>query len=116
MGLLMSEIEEPIKFACTGCGACCKRVGQALEVMRGLGFPYNVNDDGACEMLDENNQCKVYDNRPEACNIEAMYQRYHSKVNNRKKIFFEEATICNTFVKMDGLDNKYLIDTKQYER
>jgi len=60
----MQEVGE-IKFNCTGCGCCCSRVGKAMDNMKRLGFPYNAKEDGSCEMLDENKQCKVYENRPD---------------------------------------------------
>ena len=86
-----------------------------MDAMRNLGFPYDAKEDGSCVMLDENNKCKVYDKRPDACNVDKMYDRFHSNVKTKKEIYLLEATICNSFVEQDGIDNKYLIDLKQYQ-
>ena len=45
-----------IKFNCSSCGSCCRRVGDVLDTMKNLGFPYNANDKGHCEMLAEDNK------------------------------------------------------------
>lgn len=105
-----------LKFNCSGCGACCRRVGGAIETMQKLGFPYGVKENGECEQLDENNKCKVYDNRPAACSVEKMYQTFHEPLGKtRSEIFRMESTICNTFMIQDGIDEKYLIDLTQYK-
>ena len=107
--------DEDTKFDCTGCGACCRRVGDALEQLNEYDFPYKTKEDGSCEMLDENNKCKVYNNRPEVCSVEAMFKKLHSDtLKTRKEIFLQEAEICNSFIEEDGLDEKYYIDLKQY--
>lgn len=108
--------DEEIKFACSGCGSCCRRVGPAMEQMKELGFPYEAKEDGSCEMLDESNNCKVYENRPEVCNVESMYKRFHQPMlKTRKATFLEEAKICNTFMAEDGVSEEYYIDLKQYQ-
>ncbi len=104
-----------LKFNCSGCGSCCRRVGGAIEIMKNLGFPYEAKEDGSCTMLSEDGKCKVYDNRPEACNIEAMYKRFHEPLGKKRSdIFRMEAEICNTFMKADGVDEKFRLDPTQY--
>ncbi len=106
-----------LKFDCTGCGSCCRRVGDNLAAHQKAGFPYGVKEDGrTCEKLEEDNKCTVYENRPEMCSVEAMYYKVHSKSGKTKKsVFLMEATICNSFIKEDGLDEKFLIDLTQYQ-
>lgn len=109
-------MEEKIKFACSGCGSCCSRVGEALSHLRPLGFPYNANEDGSCEMLTEDKKCSVYENRPLVCRIDRMYNKYHKKTGkSRKEMYREEAIICNKFQEKDGIDKSFRIDLKQYE-
>lgn len=105
-----------LKFQCSGCGSCCRRVGSAIENMKDLGFPYEAKEDGSCEMLDENNQCKVYENRPDVCSVEKMYKILHEPLGKkREEIFRMESEICHKFIEEDGLDEKYKIDLTHYQ-
>ena len=82
-----------LDFKCNGCGACCKFVGHIVQQVRehkarGLelpdpyrrfeAFPYEFLGNGTCTMLDEDNKCKVYDERPEVCNVQFMYDVYYN--------------------------------------
>ncbi len=104
-------------FGCTSCSACCRRVGDHLATLRHMGFPYEVKADGkTCEKLNDQGLCDVYENRPDVCSVEKMYELVHSKSGKTKKaVFLLEASFCNQFIKEDGLDEKYLVNTKQYE-
>ena len=112
-----------MSFPCTGCGLCCKTVGQWVTqarelVSRGLidtgpiieaaEFPYTFNDDGSCEML-ENNKCKVYDNRPNVCSIEKTWQRHHSTDITLEEYYRKAASSCNNLITQAGIDKKFLV-------
>ena len=100
-----------VRFQCSGCGECCKRVGNLSEDdKKRLDFPYNAKEDGSCEKLGEDNKCMVYDNRPSICSVEKTYEKYH-KPKGRKRIdvFIEENKICNQMIKQAKLDEKYLL-------
>lgn len=57
-------------FPCTKCGACCKLVSRS-ELTSFLD-----RGDGICKFLDlSNNNCLIYDNRPEICNIRLQYEK-----------------------------------------
>jgi Fe-S-cluster containining protein len=85
------------------CGCCCKRVGIFKET--GIYFPYDVDENGVCEML-ENNKCKVYDNRPLLCNIEKLANV--AKID--KYIFFKEnIKVCNKMMDEDNMPLEYRI-------
>jgi len=56
-------------FECEKCGLCCKRADKFVEAFGRENFPYETKADGSCEMLDENNLCKVYKDRPIICNL-----------------------------------------------
>ena len=107
--------EENIKFACSGCGLCCKNIGKVPEIAREHGFTYDLKEDGSCEMLDESNQCKVYNTRPDICRVDRMYEILHKPLlKTRKEIYLQEAQICNTFIRDKNLDEKFLINLNQY--
>jgi len=106
-----------LKFDCTGCGSCCRRVGEYLGELQKRGFPYKAKEDGrTCEMLGDDNKCAVYKNRPDVCNIESMFYKVHSRSGKSKKaVFLEEATLCNKFMDEDGVDKSLRVNLKQYE-
>lgn len=61
-------------FDCHRCGACCKLVNLSeygTDLDRG---------DGVCRHFDElNNICKIYETRPEICNVSVMYEKFYKK-------------------------------------
>ena len=82
-----------MKFQCDGCGLCCHKLKYIFEKkdifwFKKLieAFPYKYDDTGKCEMLDKNNKCKVYNNRPDLCNVEKMFKLQTTLVN--KKVWF----------------------------
>lgn len=115
-----------MNFACSGCGLCCRNVGEVIEIAKSYEgddpsineikkFPYEAKEDGSCEMLGEDGKCKVYETRPDICSVETMYSKHHAKETSKKRYFLKNAEICNSMIKENGLDSKYLIDTKQYK-
>jgi len=87
---ILGKVFSKKKFRCSGCGACCRRVGH----------------------LNEEGQCNVYDSRPDICRVDVMYKKKWSKTMTREEAYNLEAKYCNQFVKADRLDEKYLIDIK----
>lgn len=104
-----------MRFPCSGCGACCRRVDKAVEAMiklvdqHGLHedfkrFPYTWDEHGKCSMLDKDDRCKVYENRPLLCNVEALGDH----VGMARKDFFNMNIIaCNRLIEMDGLPGRF---------
>jgi uncharacterized protein len=93
------------KYPCIKCGLCCKRVDKAVENAKviGLSFPYNWDETGRCEMLGEDNLCKVYYDRPLMCNIDRLVQEFDVD----KKLFYNiNISSCN----------KLLLEDNQTER
>lgn len=110
-------------FPCTGCGGCCRRAGLAIEMAKKVpedqrtpiqqeqvDFPFGYDKTGRCEKLGDDNQCTVYEDRPNICDIFADWKRHYKpkgvKWNELKK---EVATICNIYVKQDRLPDKFLV-------
>jgi len=80
-----------------------------------MGFPYDVKENGECEML-KDGKCKVYNNRPEVCNVEKMYEKNWRHLGIEKKvIYLRESEICNAWIKEDKMDEKYLINLNSYK-
>lgn len=117
MTTLSNAINNLKSFPCSSCGVCCKRINKVVEnipkfskhyniEIKDLQFPYQYDINGKCEMLDKDNKCKVYSNRPNICNIDKFIEI--SKVN---KIDFYKENIksCNRLIEEDGLDSSYKI-------
>ena len=93
-------------FPCTSCGLCCKQIGLILtnktqlpELQQFLlsKFPYKALEDGSCEMLNSDNQCGVYNDRPLLCNAKLLSISMH--------IPYEViAQNCNDLMDKYGLD------------
>lgn len=82
-------------FNCTACGLCCKRVGKTVGMaqkslregnrsaimIEAAAFPYSYDEKGVCEMLGEDNQCKIYDRRPLICQVENFGKTFHPNLS-----------------------------------
>lgn len=55
-------------FECLKCGICCRNIDKIPELSE------FHNGDGVCIYLNRNNLCSIYENRPDICNVEKMYQ------------------------------------------
>jgi hypothetical protein len=96
-----------MSFPCTGCGSCCKRINEAVENIRIIDpnyrFPFNYSENGWCEMLDANNMCKVYDNRPELCNVDLMIEFLGLP---KEEAYTETIKICNQLMDEDNVEQE----------
>jgi Fe-S-cluster containining protein len=92
------------KFPCTQCGCCCRQMGKIIKM--GIEFPYEVDENGVCEMLTEENKCKVYDNRPDICNISKM--AYLLSVDE-DEFYKENINECNKMMDMTSISSNYRI-------
>ncbi len=99
-----------MKFPCTSCGLCCKKVGRLLasgidnqEVKE---FPYKALENGTCEMYIDN-KCSVYETRPNLCNVEYMGKKY--RADSYDEFIKENINACNSMILEDKLDEKFLI-------
>jgi hypothetical protein len=104
-------------FPCTKCGCCCKRVGKILSENkkyinysnRNFIFPYNVDKNGACEMLNSDNTCKVYNNRPLICNIDAVVKEFGFDKDHYYKLSIEA---CNKMMDEDNIPKEFRIKSQ----
>lgn len=70
-----------MSFSCDGCGLCCRhinRVPQLSAFDRG---------DGVCVNLNEEGLCSIYENRPEICNVDLMYEKYFHKLYSLEEYY-----------------------------
>lgn len=99
-----------IELPCAGCGQCCMKAGLivrsarkriaagekvAPELQEAANFPYDTLPTGRCSMLRDDMTCAVYETRPDICNVEKTWQKYHSAEMTREQYFGKTLTICN---------------------
>lgn len=63
------------KFNCIQCGLCCKNIDYIKELKE-----FDLGN-GTCKYLDlRTNKCKIYNKRPDICNIEKSYDSHYYKI------------------------------------
>lgn len=111
-------------YPCTGCGICCRRVGQWVEAARNLpqqyieqnpevkeiaNFPHAISSNGSCSQLNQDNTCKVYGTRPDICSIKKTWEKYHQNRFTEQQYYEMAAVVCNGMIEAEGLDEKYKV-------
>lgn len=99
-----------MKFPCTGCGCCCKRVGLVKQFLTEQEFPYNTNEIGYCEMLIDD-MCSVYNDRPDICDVNKMFLKSNLDIKEYYKLNIEQ---CNKFMDEDNIPLSFRINN--YEK
>lgn len=101
-----------MKFPCSACGCCCKRIKSVVEVLKlkdihsPLYFPYDWDSNGACSKLDSQNKCTVYKNRPLICNVEKLTEFLgYDKISFYK----ENISACNKMMDEDNIPLQFRI-------
>lgn len=96
-----------VKFGCTKCGACCKRIKKTVEDnnISKADFPYKFTSKGACTML-KDRKCTVYENRPLICNVDKFIEVFGLDKEHAYAVGIKE---CNELIRRYKLPDKYLI-------
>lgn len=55
------------------------------------------------------NECSIYNNRPEICRVEIMYEKKYKKTLSLHEFYRLNAKICNLLQKTNSIDTKYRI-------
>ncbi len=91
-------------FPCTMCGVCCQNISEIEELKE-----YDLGN-GVCKYYDEiSRECKIYDNRPDICNIEKMYESVYSKNYTKEKFYRLNAQVCNLLQEKFGIIEDYRV-------
>ena len=96
-----------MNFLCYTCGACC------LEAGGKFGLP--DRGDGACGNLGENNECLIYEDRPDICRVDKFYKNFEDLIT-KKQFYIENTKACHYLIDKHKLDDSYKINIKEYER
>ena len=87
---MSSKKEIAMKFPCDCCGLCCMNLNKS-SLYRDL-----HNGDGICRHFDKTTKkCKIYDSRPDKCNIDVSYQKYFSNEMTKEEFYSLNIASCN---------------------
>ncbi|MBO5265572.1 MAG: YkgJ family cysteine cluster protein [Ruminococcus sp.] len=77
-----------MKFECKKCGKCCRSISRT-----GLLKEFE-NENGECIHLTDDNRCDIYDNRPDICNVEKMYELHFHKFMTFEEYMKHNKDMC----------------------
>ena len=78
------------QFPCTRCGLCCRNV-RNHELYRHL----DRGDDVCRNLIETNNLCSIYQQRPPECQIDSMYDRFYSATMSQAAYYEINLKACN---------------------
>jgi len=73
-------------FNCEKCGACCRLVG--------------------CKELDEGNLCRVYEDRPDICRVDRMFELRHLTITREDYYKISKAACADLRRKVYGTETE----------
>ncbi len=92
-------------FPCSGCGLCCQNISNIQELKH-----YDLGN-GMCKYFDmSSNECMIYNNRPEICQIDKMYEIKYRTSYKKQEFYALNAQVCNTLQEKCNKDKKYRIN------
>ena len=98
-----------MSFPCSMCGLCCQNIGHIES------FKEYDRGDGICKYFDfDNNGCKIYENRPDICNIDRMYSKYfYKEYKTLSDFYIANANSCNFLQEKVNFDKSFRIFIKK---
>lgn len=91
------EAEDGVKpFPCSRCGICCRhidRVPQLAEFDTG---------NGRCRYLQDNNLCAIYEDRPDICRVDRMYDICFHEYMSREEYIRRNLEACAELQRLYG--------------
>lgn len=76
-------------FFCDKCGLCCRNIAQVPQLKE------LDNGQGVCRYLLPNNLCAIYENRPEICRVDVMYERYYKSKMTKTEFYKINMEVCD---------------------
>jgi Fe-S-cluster containining protein len=91
-------------FPCSGCGLCCKNITNIQELKK-----FDLGN-GVCKYFDHNrNECIIYDNRPDICRVDKMFDLVYHKNFTRERFYIENAKVCNILQEKYEMDKRFRV-------
>lgn len=89
-------------FPCNQCGLCCQNIG-GIEELKELD-----DGNGVCRYL-KDNLCSIYENRPEVCRVDVMYEKYYKHQMNWDAFVKGNAKVCQQLQRTYGLPEHMIL-------
>ena len=97
-----------VMFPCTACGLCCQNIS-GIEELKG----YDIGN-GVCRYFNsKEKKCTIYENRPEICSVDKMFEKLYYKEFTQKIFYQANAKVCNQLQEEYGLDKSYRINIEE---
>lgn len=91
-------------FPCTNCGLCCQNITTIDELK-----DFDLGN-GTCKYFNSiDNNCKIYDTRPNICRIDKMYTIKYKKNFTKNNFYIENAKVCNKLQEKYQLDKSFRV-------
>lgn len=80
-------------FDCSMCGECCRHIDLIPDLAE--------FDDGTgvCKYL-HGNLCSIYENRPDICNVDTMYDKVYHAQFSKEEFYKINQDACKEIIKM----------------
>lgn len=88
-----------MKFPCSQCGECCRHIDLIPELTS-----FNPGD-GVCVHL-HGNLCDIYEDRPEICRVDFIYDKYFSNQLSEEEFFALNLEGCKEIIQYNKIHNK----------
>lgn len=88
-----------IDIGCNQCGACCRNIPEQMFDLFDLP---RTDKKGVCGHLKEDNTCAIFENRPNICRSDRIYEDYFKKEGMSEKQFIQNSQqACDTLREME---------------
>lgn len=91
------ETPETLPFNCEKCGTCCRHIKGIKEC------EHLDRGDGVCKYYnEETKECKIYDFRPDICNVVKMYYKKYNKEMTWEEYVNKNKEGCKYLRELEG--------------
>lgn len=91
-------------FPCTSCGLCCQNISNIAELKS-----YDLGN-GTCKYFDKvNNLCTIYENRPDICRVDKMFNLVYSNEFTQEEFYIGNAKVCNELQEKYKMDKSFRV-------
>jgi len=94
-------------FPCTSCGLCCQNISTVEELKA-----FDLGN-GVCKYFDTiSNKCKIYEDRPQICRVDKMFDIQYSKYFTKEEFYIENAKVCNSLQEQYKINDSFRVKIK----
>ena len=91
-------------FPCTSCGLCCQNISNIKELKE-----FDLGN-GVCKYFNHiDNSCKIYQDRPDICQVDKMFDIKYHKYFTKEEFYIENAKVCNNLQDKYKMDKSFII-------